>query len=142
MKERYLLWLEIYGLKGSGAAFRAFLAERLDNMGFKSSIADPDVWEREAARSDGEEYYEYILVYVDDLLAISLDARLVILEVAEKFKLKKDKIEPPEIYIGGRLAKKSLIGKEIWTMFSVDYVKGIINNVELIIIKEGMRLSR
>ena len=59
-------------------------------MGFKSSIADPNVWTREATKSDGEEYYEYILVNVDDFLAISSDARSVILEVAERFKLKKD----------------------------------------------------
>ena len=110
----------LYGLKISGTAFRAFLADRLDDMVFKSSIVDPDVWMREATKSDGEEYYEYILVYVDDLLAISLDARLFILEVAEKSKLKKDKIEPPEIYLGGRLAKKSSNGKYIWTISSVN----------------------
>ena len=68
---------------------------------------------REATKSDSEYYYKYILVYVDYLIAISSDARSVILEVAEKFKLNKDKIEPPEIYLGGRLAKKSLNGKDI-----------------------------
>ena len=51
------------------------------------------------------------LAYVDDLLAISSDARSVILEVTEKFKLRKDKIEPPEIYLGRRLAKKLFNGK-------------------------------
>ena len=133
---------DLYGLKSSGAAFRAFLAEHLDNMGFKSSIADPDICMREATKSDGEEYYEYILVYVDDLLEISSDARSFILEVAEKFKLRKDKIEPPEIYLGGRIAKKSLNGKYIWTVSSVDYVKGIIKNIEVGMVKEGMRLPR
>ena len=103
----------LYGLKSSGAAFRAFLAEQLDDMGFKSSITDPDVWMREATKSNGEEYYKYILVYVDDLLSISLDVRSVILEVAVKFKLSKDKIDPPDIYLGGRLSKKSLNGEEI-----------------------------
>ena len=34
------------GLKSSSAAFGAFIAERLDNMVFKSSIVDPDVWMR------------------------------------------------------------------------------------------------
>ena len=81
-------------------------------MGFKSSIADLDFCTKEATKSDGEEYYKYILVYVDDLLVISSYEISVILEVAEKFKLKKDKIEPPEIYLGGRLAKKSLNSKE------------------------------
>ena len=78
----------LYGLKSSGATFRAFLAERLDEMDFKSSLVDPDVWFREATKEDGEEYYD-ILVYVDDLLALSAIARDVMLEVAEMFKLKK-----------------------------------------------------
>ena len=43
----------LYGLKSSGAAFRAFLAERLDDIGFKSSIADPDVWMRPATKEGG-----------------------------------------------------------------------------------------
>ena len=67
--------------------FKAFLAEKLDDMGFKSSTTDPDVWMIEATTSYGDEYYNYILVYVDYLLVISSDVRSVILEVAEKFKL-------------------------------------------------------
>ena len=102
----FIVVRDLCGLKISGTAFRAFIAERLDDKGFKSSIAEPDVWTREATKSDDEEYYKYILVYLDDLLAISLDAKSAILEVAEKFKLKKDKIELPKIYLGGKLAKK------------------------------------
>ena len=44
----------LYGLKSSGAAFSSFLAERLDNMVFKSSIADANIWMREATKSKGE----------------------------------------------------------------------------------------
>ena len=79
--------------------------------------------------------YEYILVYVDKLLVISSDARSFILEVAEDFKLRKNKIEPPEIYLGGRLAKRSLNGKEIFTLSSVGYVKVIIKNAEVRMVK-------
>ena len=89
-------------------------------MGLKSIIADPDVLMRAATKSDREDYYDYIRVYVDNLLAISSDARSVILEVVEKFKLNKGKIEPPEIYLGERLAKKSLNGKDIWIISSVN----------------------
>ena len=131
----FIVVRDLYGLKSSGAAFRGFLAERLDDMGFKSSIAYPNVWMREATKSDGEEYYKYILDYVDDLLAISSDGRFVILEVAEMFKLKKDKSELPDIYLGGRLAKKSLNRKDIWTMSSVNYVKEMIKNVEVRMVK-------
>ena len=45
-------------------------------------------------------------MYVDNILAISQDAVSEIREVSEKFKFKKDKIEPPEIYLVGRLVSK------------------------------------
>ena len=48
---------------------------------------------------------------MDNLLAILLYAKSIILEEGEKFKLKKNKIEPPEFYLGGILAKKSLNGQ-------------------------------
>ena len=34
----------LYGLKGSGTAFRAHLAEKLHDIGFIPTRADPDVW--------------------------------------------------------------------------------------------------
>ena len=58
----------LYGLKSSGAELREFLAEQLDDMVFKSSIVDPDVWMREATKIDGEEYYKYILIYFAKLI--------------------------------------------------------------------------
>ena len=45
----------LYDIKSSGAEFRAFLAELFDDMGLKSSIADPGVWMREATKTAGEE---------------------------------------------------------------------------------------
>ena len=107
----FIVVRSLYGLKSYSEAFREFLAEILYEMGFKLSVTDPDVWYREVKKSDREEYYDYILVYLDDFIEISLDARSIILEVAEKFKSKKYKIEPPEVYLGGRLAKKSFNGK-------------------------------
>ena len=59
----FIIVKALYGLKSSGAAFRAHLAEQLDSINFKSGIADPDVWLRPAVKTDGEHYYEYILVY-------------------------------------------------------------------------------
>ena len=34
----------LYGLKSSGAAFRAHLAETLYDLNYKPTKADPDVW--------------------------------------------------------------------------------------------------
>ena len=71
----------LYGLKSAGASFRSFLAKRFDKMGFKSCIADPDVWRRPATKSNGDKYYEYIMTYVDDVIAISVDAKKILKEV-------------------------------------------------------------
>ena len=63
----------LYGLKSSGAAFRALLAETLHDIGYKPSYADPDVWLRPGIKPDGFEYWEMVLCYVDDVLSISHD---------------------------------------------------------------------
>ena len=51
----------LYGLKSSGARFREHLAQSLRDAGFGSCKADPDVWLREAVKSDGTKIYEYVL---------------------------------------------------------------------------------
>ena len=48
---------------------------------FGSSVADPNIWMRPAMKSDGEEYYEYIVCYVDDVLGISVDAKSLLEEI-------------------------------------------------------------
>ena len=90
--ETLIIEKALYGLKSSGAAFRAFLAETFDNTGFTSSVTDPDIWMRPAVKSDGEEYYEYIVCYVDDVLGISDDAVALMKEIQKDFRFKKDKI--------------------------------------------------
>ena len=131
----------LYGfIKSSGAAFRAFLAEKLNNIGFKSSIADPDVWLRAATKPTGEKYYEYMLVYVDNILCISHDARCPMNEIQASLKFKKNKVEEPEFYLGARLEKKQLNGCDVWTMSSTDYIKAAIANVEEQLNKRGKKL--
>ena len=131
----------LYGLKSSGAAFRAFLAETFDNMGFTSSVADPDIWMRPSIKSDGEEYYEYIVCYVDDVLGISCDAKGLMREIQRDFKFKKDKIEPPQMYLGAHFEQKILNGKSIWIMSSKDYVKLMVENAQESLKRDGKGLS-
>jgi Reverse transcriptase (RNA-dependent DNA polymerase) len=99
----FLVVKALYGLKSASISFRSFMAEKLTGMGFQSSLADPDVWLRAAMKEDGECYYEYVLMYVDDILAIWCNARAILEEVQRSFKLKNDKIEAPEFYLGAKL---------------------------------------
>ena len=79
----------IYGLKLSGAAFRAKLAGVLHDLRYMYTKADPDVWIKPAVKLDGSEYYEIVLCYVDDVLAISDDPMKTIDGIKSVFKLKR-----------------------------------------------------
>ena len=46
----------LYGLKSSGAAFRAHLFEFMATLGYKKFLADPDNWLK-AQNQDGIDYY-------------------------------------------------------------------------------------
>ena len=126
-----LIHKALYGLKSSGAAFRAHLAETLYDIGFVPTRADPDVWCRRALKEEGFEYYKYVLCYVDDILTISHKAKDVLKVVQAVFKLKDDKIEPPDMYLGVTLSVKEDNGVQGWCMTSDKYVKAAVENVEL-----------
>ena len=82
----------LYGLKSSGSAFRAFLVETLDTMGYRPSYTDLELWLQPAVKPDGFEYYEYILCYVNNVLCISHNPRKLMKRIEEYFNLKDEKI--------------------------------------------------
>jgi hypothetical protein len=66
----------LYGLKSSGASWCAHIDHTLSDMRFVPSRGDPDVWMLQAFdQMTKAPYWEYILVYVDDLLAIGMEPR-------------------------------------------------------------------
>ena len=130
----------LYGLRSSGAAFRAHLAETLYNIGFVPTQADPDVWRRPAVKEDGFEYYDYVLCYVDDILAISHKVEDVLKAVQAIFRLKDDKIEPLDMYLGAALSVMEDNGIQDWCMTSEKYVKAAVENVEQELARVNQRL--
>ena len=76
----------LYGLKSSGKCWHDRLHDVLTDMGFFPSRAEEDIWMRDAG-----DHYEYIAVYVDDLLIASKDPQSIINALTDKpnnFKLK------------------------------------------------------
>ena len=137
----FLVTKALYGLKSSGAAFRSFLAEHLYDLGFRLSPADPDVWMRPAVKDDGFKYWEYVLCYVDDLLAISHDPTRTMKSIETKFKFKGNKVEKPDIYLGAALSQMDNVhGDLCWAMSSDKYCEALVKNVEDILQKKGLRL--
>lgn len=109
----------MYGVKSSGADFIAFLAERLEfELDFKPSIADPDAWLRPAVKPDGEKYYEYILPYVNDVMAITYDPGIFMNQIQEKFEFKGAKCNDFNMYLGARISKKTINTTTMWSVKS------------------------
>jgi hypothetical protein len=103
----------------------------MGRLGFTSSRADPDVWFRLSTRSTGEEYYEYVLLYVDNVLVISENAEAVMrIEIGKYWKIKEELIGPLTKYLGGKLCEVELeTGVKAWAFGSQQYVQTAVTNV-------------
>ena len=105
----FIVMHTLYGLKSASAALRYFMAKKLDEINFKLYFADPDVWLRPAVRPDGTKYYEYILIYVDDIMEISVNATKILKSLEGNTVLyKNNNIASPDIYLGSKLQEKAI----------------------------------
>ena len=132
----------LYGLKSSGAAWRSHLANTLQSLGYVSCVADPDVWYRPAVKPDGFPYYEYVLVYVDDLLVLSHQGHKTMKALEEFYRL-KDGYASPSRYLGAEVKQWKFsqdITKTKWALSSAQYVKEAIKNIEEHLSKQNRRL--
>jgi hypothetical protein len=69
------------------------------------------------------------LIKTDD--GQNVEPRVVILEEVQKtLKLKNDRIEQPEFYLGAKLQEKPINNIKCWTISSQDYVKASVKNIE------------
>jgi Reverse transcriptase (RNA-dependent DNA polymerase) len=112
----------LYGLRTSGARWHDRLSDILQTLGFYPSKADPDVWLKEC-----ESHYEYILVYVDDLMFIGKhpQAFFDLLINDHGFQLKG--VGKPSYHLGGDFFRDA-DGTLAWGANS--YVKKMIINYE------------
>ena len=141
--KRALIVRALYGLKGSSSAFRSFLADILRNsLKFTMCRADNDVWFRRATKSDGSAYYEYLLVYTDDFLVLSMDPHAIIEALQKEVTLKETSIKDPEQYLGASVSKFDFDdGGWCWAMGSEQYVKEAIRNIETYCESNGLFLK-
>ena len=85
----------LYGLKSSGLRWSHRIDDIMLQLGFKPCKADPCVWLREMKTQ-----YEYIAIYVDDLLIASDNPQQIIKDLKEKFQLKIKGDGPLEYHLG------------------------------------------
>ena len=135
----------LYGLKSSGASWRAMFNNSIRDMGFQPSIADPDVYIRPFTKPDGYKYYEYILVYVDDVLIVSHDPEKHLEVIKANYELNPASVGPPTRYLGADVEKVMKpgdpTGREYWSFSARTYVRNAVKNVKLLLQEEGRSLK-
>ena len=122
----------LYGLKSSGAAWRADLAATLRDMNFTSSRADPDVWIRSAAT-----HYGMVLVYMDDILVFAKETKVTTDELGKLYELKPESVHEHDIYLGANMEKVQLPNGTVeGSMGSKTYLKNAIRVIEALIAED------
>ena len=129
--KKAILVRALYGLGSAGASFTAHLADCMKHLKYKPCRADPDLWFKEDTYPDGEKYYRYILLYVNDVLSIGIDAAKELEKLDHYFQMKPGSIGDPDIYLGTKL-KPTLLpnGVVAWGMSSSKYVQEAVANVD------------
>ena len=121
----------LYGLKSAGASWHAHLSDTLYSLDFKPSYADSDVWMRAFTMLHNKPYYEYVAVYVDDLLILSHDHEGLMKALSHKYTVNPTSGR----YLGMRvgtytIAKGTEEEREAWFLSADEYLKHAIEIVE------------
>ena len=109
----------LYGGKKAGSDYWKHMRTCMNHLGFEPCEADPDVWMRTAIKpSDGSEYWEYVLLYVDDALCVSHRPEEVLKhEIGKYWILKPNSIGPPKLYLGNKVSKVTLENGPIFNWY-------------------------
>ena len=133
----------LYGQKSDGAADCRHFASCLQYLVYESCKADPDIWMRSVVKADRSEIYEYILVYVDDLLIIGIKLNKMLAQIDRYFDIKDGLQGKPELYLGVKLKEVHLDDSKIcWGMSSAKYVQEALKNAKMWMNKHGYKFSK
>ena len=119
----------LYGLKSASAAWRHHFASTITNdLGYKSTIADQEVYLKPKVKPDGTKYYAYLIVYVDDVLSIDFNPKEAIDKISNVFRIKEGSVQSPDMYLGMDVRKRTIQdheGNEIncFSLAANSYVK-------------------
>ena len=141
--KRAIIVRALYGMKCSGHDFRNHLCDNMEHMDNTSWRVDLDLWMRNTVRRNGQSYYEYLLLYVDDCLVVSEHPTELLQELDKYFPIKTGSVGPPKLYIGAKVSKIQLPnGVEAYTVSTSQYVQEDVNIIEWHLTAKGMRLNR
>ena len=112
-------------------------------MGYQSSRGDDEVWFKVETKVTGEEYYEHLFLYTDDILAVGINPLAILTRLNNYFKLKADSIHPQDDYLGTKIKLTQLNnGVMALGQSSSHYVLRAVKNLEDWMLINGFKLSK
>ena len=76
------------------------------HLKFQPCLGETYFWMRQIKKSNGSPCYEYVLLYIDDILVISENGEKLLRDgIGKYFELKESSIGPPNQYLGGHMKK-------------------------------------
>ena len=116
----------------------------MDEMGFESCKAGLDIRFHSSIKVDGTNYYQYVLLYTDDILAVMKNPLDFIRnELGKRFIVKPNSIEPPTQYLGNKLSHVTLEnGRNAWSFSLSQYVQDAVKNGIDMLAQEGRTLPK
>jgi hypothetical protein len=103
---------------------------------------------RPAVKPTGFKYWEYVLVYVDDILVVSDKPQEVMDMLSRTYKLKDGSVGKPTDYLGATIKEYQLPGNsddllptDCWSLSSDVYVKRAVADVERTLDEIDMKLK-
>ena len=113
----------LYGLQTSGNEWHGRFADDLTSMGFIPSKADSDLW----MKFKGD-HYEYIGVFVDDILVFSKHPEKIIKAIQDTLGYDLKGIGPPEYYNGADMSFNS--DTQNWELSARTYINNVCSKIE------------
>jgi hypothetical protein len=118
------------------------MSQTIGLMGYVTTIADADVYRKLAVKPNGERYYEWLLVYVDDILCISHDPKATMDAISKVYELGTS-VKEPDRYLGANVLRwQCPDGRWVWAMDAKDYVKNAVNIVKELLAQDALVLKK
>ena len=118
--KKALIRLALYGGESAGRDCWLHLQSCMEYLRFSPCKTEADIWMKKTKGADNTDYWEYVLLYVDDCLCILVDPELFIREDIEKYFLMKEaSIGEPDVYLGGKVRKVELETRELCWAFNL-----------------------
>ena len=96
---------DLYGLKSSGSDWRENISETLNSIVYQYTELDPVVWFKLDVNSSGDQYYKYMLVYVDTIIHLAHDLKEDMYALNCTYALNENIVGPPKRFLEANVEK-------------------------------------